>query len=42
MKKVFFGGNVLVTIAVLVGQVVVEKVIEYYLESGKKWGGNYE
>ena len=36
MKKVPNCGNVWVTVAVLIGQVVVEKLIEYYLESAKK------
>ena len=36
MKNVPNGGKVWVAVAVFVGQIVIEKLIEYYLESEKK------
>lgn len=35
MKNVSNSGNVWVTVAVFVGQIVIEKLIEYYFESEK-------
>lgn len=36
MKKIQNCGNPWVTVAVFVGQIVVEKLIEYYLKPEKK------